>query len=413
MERDRPDIFFWTWTSQRGSSRLSIAGSEGCHFVTNDGQRIFDAISTNFQAAFGHSCTPIKHSVQRQLDAMPVANPRHAFHLKQQVSEKLLEFVNAGPGRIFYTLSGAEAVENALKMARQVTGKNLVAARAKSYHGATMGAMSVTGDWRGQGHFGAQESTIRIPEPADDPDLLKTRDVIRAAGARNIAAMCLETISGMNGVIVPDPAWWRGIESLCRENGILMIVDEVSCGFGRTGTDLAMHRYGIKPDFVCMAKAISGGYVPFGALWASETVASHYDDNVLGAGLTAYAHPLGLAATDAVLDLMRDTGFRASKESLTVRFAESAGALKSHPRVKDLRVAGLMAAIDLDPTTPGPKVTWEAALGKGIHVAVKSGAMQSNDYGTSIIVAPPFVMTTNECDLMFNRIAELLDGGNT
>ncbi len=403
MKQQDAEYFFWTWTSQRDAARVSVTGSEGCHFVTEDGRRVFDAISTNFQAAFGHSCAPVKDAIRRQLDAMPVANPKHAFELKRRVTEKLVDFVAAGHGRVFYTLSGAEAVENALKMARQVTGRTLVAARGKSYHGATMGAMSVTGDWRGQGHFGVQNATIRIPEPADDPDLRKTREILRTAGTGNIAAMCLETISGMNGVIVPDPAWWRGIESLCREYGILLIVDEVSCGFGRAGTDLAMHQYGIKPDFVCMAKAISAGYVPFGALWVREDVARFYDDQVLSAGLTAYAHPMGLAAAGAVLDLLRDDAFCRARESITAQFIAGAGKLRTHSRVKALRVTGLMAAIDLE---PGPKITWEDGISRGIHLAVK------NDGGsTSIILAPPFVMTMRECDMMFDAISRILDGG--
>ncbi|NDE16019.1 aspartate aminotransferase family protein [bacterium] len=404
MEQRRPDIFFWTWSAQRAASRVSITGSEACHFITEDGHRVFDAISTNFQAAFGHSCAPVKDAIHRQLDAMPVANPKHAFELKQRVTQKLVDFVAAGPGRVFYALSGAEAVENALKMARQVSGRKLVAAREKSYHGATMGAMSVTGDWRGQGHFGAQDATIRIPEPADDPDLMKTREILRAAGTENIAAMCLETISGMNGVIIPDPAWWRGIEAMCREYGILLVVDEVSCGFGRAGTDLAMHQYGIRPDFVCMAKAISAGYVPFGALWVREDVARFYDDRILSAGLTAYAHPMGLAATSAVLDLLRDEAFCRARDAVADHFAAGTVKLRTHPRVKSLRVKGLMAAIDLE---PGPKVTWEDGVALGIHLAIKSDATGSS----SIILAPPFVMTVADCDMMFDAISRILDGG--
>lgn len=407
MKQQDADHFFWTWAAQRGASRLGIAASEGCHFVTSDGQRVLDAISTNFQAAFGHNCTPVKDAIHRQLDAMPVANPKHAFALKDRVSRKLCEFTGAGAGRIFFTLSGAEAVENALKMARQVTGRRLVVARVKSYHGATMAAMSVTGDWRGQGHYGVQESTIRIPEPADDPDLTETRRIIASAGPENIAAMCLETISGMNGVIIPHQTWWDGIQAICRETGIFLVIDEVSCGFGRTGTDLAMQRYGIKPDFICMAKAISAGYVPFGALWVSERAAGHYDDVVLSAGLTAYAHPLGLAATEAVLDLLGDESFRKSKDAITAQFTESVHALRKLARVKSVRTAGLMAAIDLE---PGPAIKWEDGIAKGIHMAVKGDAASS-----SIILAPPFVMSTSDCDSLFGGITELLtdphDGG--
>lgn len=404
MDHKNNDNFFWTWTTQRHAARLSVTGSHDCYFRTSGGPHVLDAISTNFQVAFGHSCAPIKQAIHEQLDAMPVANPKHQFELKNRVSKRLCAFVDAGPGRIFYTLSGAEAVENALKMARQITGRNLVIARTKSYHGASMGAMSVTGDWRGQGHFGVQDATLKIPEPFEDPDLSLTRHIIESSGANNIAAMCLETISGMNGVIIPDAAWWRGIEALCHEFKILLIIDEVSCGFGRTGKNLAMHHYGIKPDFVCMAKAISGGYVPFGALWVKEEVARFYDQNMLSAGLTAYAHPLGLAAADAVLDLLNNAGFQSAKVALTGEFSAGLFDLKRHPRVKAIRNVGLMAAIDLkNNANDPPKMTWEHGLEHGIHFAIKEN---------SIILAPPFVMTSKDNQLLFHALEKILGGGH-
>lgn len=391
--------FFWTWTRQKSAKHLEIAGGEGCWIGAADGTRILDAMSSNFQASFGHSCEPVKTAIHSQLDAMPLASPKHDFDLKRNVSEKLCALVQSGPGRIFYTVSGAESVENALKMARQVTGRPLVAARAKSYHGATMGAMSVTGDWRGQGHFGVQSSTIRIPEPADDPDLVTTRQVVTEAGPQNIAAICLETISGMNGVIIPPMAWWQGISALCREHGILLIVDEVSCGFWRTGAALALHHYGLKPDFVCMAKAISAGYVPFGALWVNETVASYYDDHVLSAGLTAYAHPLGLAATNAVLDLIKENGFQAQLRAVSARFGNHVNQLRTHPRVKGTRWIGMMAAVDLE---PGPALSVDSAVRHGLHVALKDD---------SVILAPPLVIDEATCDELFKRLRAMLDEG--
>jgi taurine--2-oxoglutarate transaminase len=389
--------FFWTWARQKSAAHPEISGSEGCWIRATDGAQILDAMSSNFQAAFGHSCAPVKTAIHRQIDEMPLASPKHNFALKRTVSEKLCALVQSGPGRIFFTVSGAESVENALKMARQVTGRPLVVARSKSYHGATMGAMSVTGDWRGQGHFGVQASTIRIPEPADDPDLVATRQIIADAGPQNIAAMCLETISGMNGVIIPPMSWWQGISALCREHGILLIVDEVSCGFWRTGAPLALHHYGLKPDFVCMAKAISAGYVPFGALWASETVASYYDQQVLSAGLTAYAHPVGLAATNAVLDLLKDGSFQSQLRNVSARFGQLINQLRAHHRVKTTRWIGMMAAIDLE---PGPAISQESAWRHGLHIAIKD---------ETIILAPPLVTDEATMDEMFKRLRALLE----
>lgn len=388
--------FFWTWAKQQTSNACTIDHSSGVSISMADGKILLDGMSSNFQAGFGHSCLPIKKAIASQLDSMPIAGPRFSFDLKTTVSNGLIDLVDRGDARIFYTLSGAESVENALKMARQISGKNIICARRKSYHGATMGAMSVTGDWRGQGHFGVSEFTMRIPEPMEDPDLSKTRELVRSVGAQNIAAFCLETISGMNGVIIPPKTWWDGISAICREHEIFLIIDEVSCGFGRTGPAFALHHYNISPDFVCMAKAITGGYVPFGALWVKESVAQYYDEHILSAGLTAYAHPLGLAASEAVLGVWKDESFQESKRKLESAFAAGMTLLRQLPNVKDIRAIGLIAAIDLkDDVTK----TWDDFIQAGVHVAVKE---------QTVVLAPPMVMTPAECETMLRRVESVL-----
>jgi taurine--2-oxoglutarate transaminase len=388
--------FFWTWTKQTSDSAYSLASTDSCRLQLLDGSLVVDGMSSNFQAGFGHSCAHIKNTIKRQLDEFPVASPKFSFDLKTRVSCGLINLVNCGDARIFYTLSGAESIENALKMARQISGKTIICARRKSYHGATLGAMSVTGDWRGQGHFGVSECTMRIPEPSEDPDLAKTRTLIQSVGPENIAAFCLETISGMNGVIIPPKTWWEGISSICKEFGIFLIIDEVSCGFGRTGPAFALHHYNIDPDFVCMAKAITGGYVPFGALWVKESVSQFYDHHVLSAGLTAYAHPLGLAATEAVLEIWCDPKFQDNKRLLEQAFAEGSSNLKKNQAVKDVRSIGLIAAIEL---TDGLTLSWQHFIRAGVHLAIKEN---------TIVLAPPMVMSPDECEEMFALVGEAI-----
>lgn len=388
--------FLWTWAKQADATSLTVKASSNVSFFCSDKKNILDAMSSNFQAGFGHSCLPIKDAIKSQLDSFPVASPRFAFDLKTKVSLGLIDLVNRGDARIFYTLSGAEAIENALKMARQISGKNIICARRKSYHGATLGAMSVTGDWRGQGHFGVSEFTMRIPEPSEDPDLSKTRELIQTIGPENIAAFCLETISGMNGVIIPPKSWWDGISAICRENKILLIIDEVSCGFGRTGPAFSLHHYDISPDFVCMAKAITGGYIPFGALWVKESLASFYDGQMLSAGLTAYAHPLGLAACEAVLGVWKDKTFQETKLALEKEFAAGLDKLRKLTSIKEIRSIGTIAAIDLN---DGHKKTWDDFIKAGVHLAVKD---------QTVVLAPPMNMTISDCDLMIRRIESVL-----
>ncbi len=384
--------FYFTWNHQPtadAADAFPVQHAEHDEFVLQDGRRVYDFLSTSFQTSFGHSHPVIKAAIQKQLDVMPIASPKSTFPLKQRVSEKLLQLFDLGPGKIFFTLSGSESVENALKMARQITGRTKIAARQKSYHGASLGALSVTGDWRNPPHFTIDDHTIRIPEPADDPSFEQGRNIIESAGSDSVAAIILETISGANGVAIPSQQWYDAVQSTCCERGIMLIMDEVLCGFGRTGPVFAYQYYELKPDLVCTSKGVTGGYVPFGAVWTGERIVDYYDTEKLACGLTNYAHPLGLAALDAVIDLLRDSAFLDNKLALEQLFATTMQELTSSPHVIDVRCRGLLAAIDLDCAAP----TWSDCFEKGLHLYSKSNM---------IVVAPPFVSTVD-------RLKEALD----
>ncbi|MBI4863198.1 MAG: aspartate aminotransferase family protein [Candidatus Riflebacteria bacterium] len=391
---DRP--YYVTWATQSSADTLPLERSEGVELVLADGRRVYDMVSTTFHAAFGHSDRPIADAITRQLSTLPIASPKAIIALKDRTTRRLCRLLRLEGGKVFYTVSGAEAIENALKMARQMTGRKLVLARRRSYHGATLGALSVTGDWRSADHFSVGDWTVRIPEPQEDPTLEQTRSIIERTGPGRIAAFVLETITGMNGVIVPDPTWWTGIQGLARQFDLLLIVDEVSCGFGRTGLPFAFHHYDIAPDFVCLAKAITGGYVPFGALWTHRKVAEYYENRVLSCGLTGYAHPLGLAALGAVLDRFEDRSFLDGLKTLQDSFAselESIGRLRS---VREIRAKGLLAAIEL---TPGTTLTWRAGIDAGLHLAVKE---------QMVILAPPLVMTPEQLSEAMGRLRTVI-----
>jgi taurine--2-oxoglutarate transaminase len=199
-----PDQFFLTWNKQVGADSLPVYGVRNDEFILDNGQRVYDFVSTSFQANFGHTCEPIRQRIHQQLDRMAIASPKAIFGLKEIVSRRLLDYLNlddgeANLGKIFYTVSGSEAVENALKIARHSSGRNIVLARKKSYHGATLGAMSVSGDWRSHPHVNFSEGTVRIPEPDDDPDAEKFASIVKQTGPERIAAVIVETISGTNG----------------------------------------------------------------------------------------------------------------------------------------------------------------------------------------------------------------------
>ncbi len=382
--------FYYTWNHQPAADVFLVERAEQDEFVLQDGRRVYDFISTSFQANFGHNHPVIREAIHRQLDVMPIASPKASFELKQRVSVRFSELIGLVGGKVFYTVSGSEAVENALKMARQMTGRTKILARKKSYHGASLGALSVTGDWRNEPHFTLDEHTVRIPEPFDDPLLETTRQIISCAGPDQIAALIVETISGTNGVAIPSREWFDGIVALCREHGILLILDEILCGFGRTGPPFALQEYNLQPDFVCTAKGITGGYIPFGAVWTGPRVVEYYDTEKMSCGLTAYAHPLGLAALDGVLDLMSDPAFQENKMALERQFGQTMREIRAWPFVGEVRCRGLLAAIDL---LDRPAPNWQTMFEGGLHAF-------SNE--NTVILSPPLISTPA-------RLAEALD----
>ncbi len=388
--------FYFSWTAQKAAVDFPVAHAEHDEFVLNDGRRIYDAISTSFQANFGHSEPTILNRIQRQLQQMPIASPKSTFELKQTVSQRLNRLINLGNGKIFYTLSGAEAVENALKIARQITGRKVVLARQKSYHGASLGALSVTGDWRNGPHLTFDEGTIRIPEHDHDHNLDGFHKILEQTGPENIAAVILETISGTNGMSIPHSEWFAGIQDACRKHGIMLIMDEVLVGFGRCGPHFAFHGYQLEPDMVCMSKAISGGYIPFGALWTSDAIAAHYHDETLACGLTNYGHPLGLAALEAVLDLLDDERFQAVKASNENKLSAFAEQLKDDPKVNEVRLRGMMLAVYLNRNA----ITWQEGFNAGIHLYGKANLN---------IFAPPYNTEGERVLDALNRYKQLLE----
>ncbi len=370
--------FYYSWTRQDSPVDFPVSTATGDEFILEDGRRVYDFISTSFQTNFGHSQPLIQSRIAEQLKTMPIASPKSTFGLKQSVSDRLIQLIDLGPGKIFYTVSGAEAVENALKIARQNTGRKIVLARQKSYHGASLGALSVTGDWRNSPHLTFDEGTVRIPDFQDDPDLSVTSSIIEKTGAHDIAAIILETISGTNGMSVPPSEWFAGIQAICRQHKIMLILDEVLVGFGRCGPAFAFHDYGLQPDMIAMSKAISGGYIPFGAVWTSQEIAQHYDQNTMSCGLTNYGHPLGLAALGAVLDLLADQEFQQQKQANEKLFGEFLAELgQKHSSIMDLRQRGLMAAIYLDRPAP----SWQTGFDAGLHLYGKENLN---------LLAPPY-----------------------
>ncbi|TNE99251.1 MAG: aspartate aminotransferase family protein [Deltaproteobacteria bacterium] len=339
--------YFYTWTKQDDAFHFEMESCFDHTLKLKDGSEKIDLTSLSYQAGFGYSCTPIIDKMSAQLQSLSIASAKADFSLKSRVTKMLLNELGR-QGKIFYTTSGSESVENALKMAREQRKVLTVCARNVSYHGATLASLSVTGDWRNKAHKTLDDWTLRIPEPKDDPTGCETRKVIENYGPEKIAAIILETVTGGNGAFAGSEDYWNTIQNICDEHGIYLILDEVICGFYRTGIAFGFHKYPfLKPDFITLSKQITGGYIPFGAVYVSKSRAEFYDQNVLACGLTSYAHPLGLAALEGVFEVIDNNDFK-SQLSINIKtlktFCDKVSTLQN---VREVRVHGLLAAIDV------------------------------------------------------------------
>lgn len=375
--------FYFTWVKQKNPLRFSIKSVDGVKIITDSGHELIDMSSISYQASFGHNHPIIIKHIKEQLETIPMSAPRGIFNGKIETTNKLLRYMDKKEGKIFYTTGGAETIENALKIARDITKKRIILAREISYHGATMGALAATGDWRNKAHEIPKDWVVRIPEPSEVDSLKKTRQIILKHGSENIAAFIIETITGGNGVFIPTEEWWSGINDLCKEFGILLIMDEVICGFGRTGLPFGYMHYKVKPDIICLAKGITGGMIPFGAVWTSDSIYNYYVANTLACGLTNYAHPLGLAAMAGVLEICKSYEFQKHLEHIIKIFNEELEQFKKIPEIAEIRKLGMLAALDLN-----VDIEWKRFFDNGIHLATQN---------KRIVLAPP--LTINELEL--------------
>ncbi len=386
--------YYISWSKQKDATTFEIESANDSIITTTDGSKIIDMSSISYQAHFGHSPSKIIHKVKSQLDILPMTSPKGRFLLKDESTVRLMNYMQKPDGKIFYTTGGAETIENALKIARDFTKKKIILARKNSYHGATMGALTVTGDWRNPPHQLPNDWVIRIPEPTEENSFEKIEKIIADVGHNNIAAIILETITGGNGVIIPPKKWLKSISDLCKEKNILLIMDEVVCGFMRTGLPFGYMHFDVVPDLICLAKGITGGVIPFGALWTSKEIANYYEENVLCCGLTNYAHPLGIAAMSGVLDIVLEKEFQLKLSERINEFKNYILNLKTIKNVKDVRQIGMLAAVDLHNTIDS-KVFFK----EGIYLVAQTNR---------IIIAPPLIINQETLNLAMNKISNVL-----
>jgi len=420
-QRQRARLFS-TWSAQnRPTPPLEIVGGFGARFTTADGADWLDFGSMTWNANLGHGHPRMKAALAEAAGHGLLAYPSSVFPDKVRAGELLAEVTPAGLERSFICLSGAEANENAVKMARMVTGRKKVVARTRSYHGATLAMLSLSGDPRREPFEPGLPGVVRTVDPycyrcpvgrepttchhecADDLEAVLERE-----GAGTVAAVIMEGIVGANGVFVPPPGYWRKVRDICTRHGVLLIADEVLSGFGRTGRWFAVDHDGVTPDLLTMAKGLTGGYAPGGAVIVTGAVARHFDDNVLQCGLTTYAHPLTCAAIVAAIESYRDGELPGRAALLGDTLGGALGELaRTRPVIGEVRGIGLLWALEL--VEPGTRLPLNALTVGRLAAALRRRHLHLHKRENLVYVAPPLVATEADLADGIARLAAAID----
>ena len=357
----------YTWAKNSAVVPKAIERAEGVYMYTFDGQRILDWNSQLMSVNIGHGHPKVREAMKRQIDELLFVWPATATKPRARLGKLLSELVPGDINTFFFCLSGAEANENAIKAVRQYSGRFKILSRYRSYHGATNATMQMTGDPRRLANEPGAPGFIRVMDPwpytwswgTTDAEIVAANltyleELIQYEGPETIAAMWIETVTGTNGILPPPEGYLKGLRALLDKYGILLVCDEVMCGFGRTGKLFAFEHGGIVPDIVCMAKGLTSSYAPLGAMGVSDKIAAHFQDNVFWGGLTYNSHCLGLATALANLRVLLDEGLVENAARLeSVMRSEIDRLTAKHPSCKGGRAIGLFGMIDVQKNSKG------------------------------------------------------------
>jgi len=358
----RHSIF--SWAAQASVNPIPMVRGEGIYFWDAEGKRYLDMNSQLMCVNIGHGNRRVIEAIKRQADELVYAGPGMASPVRARFGKMLAELTPGDLNRFFFTLGGAEANENAIRVARMVTGRQKIMVRYRSYHGATLGAISLTGDPRRWANEPGIPGVVRFFDPykyrshlfrEGDSDeqftrrcLAELEEILAYEGPHTIAAIFIETVTGTNGLIVPPDGYLQGLRALCDAHGILLVCDEVMCGLGRTGSWFAVDQWNVVPDMITMAKGLTSAYLPLGALAISDRVAAYFDDKVFYGGLTYNAHPMSLAAAEACLRVMIDDDMIAHTRRMGRVLSDLHQEMKrKHRSVGDVRSIGLFGVLEL------------------------------------------------------------------
>ncbi|GAA3956087.1 aminotransferase class III-fold pyridoxal phosphate-dependent enzyme [Hymenobacter algoricola] len=429
--QDNLDHTLFSWSKQTGLNPISAERAAGVYLYDRDGQRYIDFSSQLMNVNIGHGDQRVTEAVAAQMRELSYVYPGMITKARGDLGKRLAEITAPNLNKAFFTLGGAEAIENAIKLARVYTGRHKIVALYQSFHGASYGAMSVGGDPR---KFAVDSQAMpnvvhvenpffyRCPWHSTTPEECAQRaaDAMeRIIGYENpgsVAAIVLEGESGTSGCIKYPPGYWQRVREICDKHGILLIADEVMSGFGRTGKWFGSDHHGVKVDIMCMAKGITAGYLPLGAVMVDDTIAHHFDDKPLPLGLTYSAHPVSCAAAVAVLDIYEEDGLLENTVRMGRHLDERMCELMArHPSIGDWRNTGLFGCIELvkNRQTKEPMAPWNAAPSQmdvmnKVMAKIKELGMYTFVRWNYIFIAPPLNITREELDEGLDIISQAL-----
>ena len=404
---------FFSWSVQGQVRPIPVERAEGVYFWDTNGKRYLDFSSQLMNTNIGHQHPKVVKAIQEQAAKLCFVHPGNATDVRGLLGKKLAEVTPGNLKKTFFTLGGAEANENAIKIARFYTGRHKILARYRSYHGATHGSIALTGDYRRLAVEPAMPGAVHFLDPfcyrcpfGQKPESCKrecishVEEVIKYEGPDKIAAIIMEGVTGSNGLIVPPDDYWRRIREICNKYSILLISDEVMSGWGRTGKWFAVDHWNVTPDIITTAKGITSGYVPLGAVIVSEPIAKFFDDKYLYAGLTYNGHALACAAALATIEVYVEDHLIENAAEVGKYLGEALEDIKTkHASVGDVRYIGLFSTIELVANQGTKEIFAQSVMAEVGKVLRQNGLftfIMANNMGSMVFVVPPLCITKEQ-----------------
>lgn len=417
-----------SWSKQKNINPIPVERASGIYFWDDEGNRYSDMSSQLVNLNLGFGNQEIGDAIKEQVDKFCFVAPSYGAESRAKLAKKIIELMPDNIGKVFFTNAGAEANENAVKIARMFTGKFKIFSRYRSYHGSSFGAGNLTGEPRRYALEPGITGFIKFFDPyiyreaipfeseeeATKYYLSKLDEQIQYEGPQSIAAIVLETITGSNGVIIPPKGYLPGVRALCDKYNILMICDEVMTGWCRTGKMFGFEHFDVKPDIVTFAKGVTCGYIPLGGVVVAKKIAEYFDDNLLSCGLTYSGHPLACAAGVACIEYYEKHRIADRVSKLGIVLGGILEDMKEkHPCVGDVRYIGLFSAVELvkDKATKEPIVPYgkdpDGIMGK-ILGKLKERRFMTYTHENMILVAPPLIITEEQLREEMIKLDEVL-----